>query len=180
MIIPINFSNINHKKAILSLAKRNDFYIDQLEQLLDLASPEQTKLFDMLVDLAKTKNPVYKRFLFEQDDYYGYFFIQEKDGKKKIVAYMIFYDYDDDDDFKLSTVHFLLVDKDYRSQGISKALVSHYIKEHKKHKYDISVVKDAEYPGYWQKYGYIEDPIMSSKLPNHTRMIYPFELLQEL
>ena len=176
MIIPINFSNIYHKKAILSLAKRNDFWSTDTALLLDLASPEQTKLFDLLTKLAKTGNPLYKRPLFEQDDYYGYFYVQERNGKKKIIAYMIFFD---DDQCKLSTVHFLLVDKDYRSQGISKALVSHYIEEHKKQKYYMSIVKDAEYPAYWQKYGYIQDPIICSEVSNHTRMICPFELLTQ-
>ena len=139
------------------------------EILLDL-STKHNQLFKLLA------GPTYKSFFFENQPYYGYFYIEEKEGKKKIVAYMIFYNRED---LRLSTVHFLLVDKEYRNKNISKALVSHYIKEHRKQKFDISVIKDAECTQYWQMYGYIEDPFHKSDVPNHTRMICSFDLLKE-
>ena len=124
-IIPVNFSDSQHKAIIMKLCERNKFYEadvyaeiyrDVPPTMKNTLNPEQ---YDRL-----------KKWVLEAHDTtvsHGYFIIDKEKGKNSVVGFII---YDIEEQTRISSLLFILVDKKYRNQSFGTTLMHKYSTHH--------------------------------------------------
>ena len=124
-IIPIDFSNINHKKIIMKLCKRNKFYEDDIyTEIYREIPPKIMKQLMMLGNDANTKMNGFLRETYENVVSYGYFMIDKQESRNAVVGFSI---YNIENTRIRSELMFVMVDKDYQNRGFGTSLIKHYL-----------------------------------------------------
>ena len=121
-IVPLNFSDPQHRAIIMKLCSRNSFYEDDVyaevhrdvpKKMKDMLSAEQCDKLKQ--ELMKSWGAVISR---------GYFIIDKEKGKNSVVGFVI---YDIEKQTPVSSLLFLLVDKKYRNQSFGTTLMQKYM-----------------------------------------------------
>jgi len=156
--IEIDFNNEKHIEYILKLARRNNFYVPDLNYLVGgILFPEMEKLFDEST-FFKSKMDVYNACPIYQleEDRKGFLVCIDK----KVVGFIIYYL---EHKLNITRVNFLLIDKKYTSNGYGSYLLSLI---EKTNKFIVIDKVEPDFVGYYKKKGYSEMTKMMMKMFN--------------
>jgi ribosomal protein S18 acetylase RimI-like enzyme len=123
-IVPVNFSDSQHKAIIMKLCGRNKFYEGDVYFEIYRDVPENLKNMLSVEEYDRVKKNLLEGC--NKAISRGYFIIDKEKGKNSVVGFLI---YNIEKQISVSSLLFILVDKKYQNQSFGTTLMNKYMED---------------------------------------------------